>query len=85
MPQIQVLQSTSRCNIRVSITYTDVGDRSAIQDGSLKGFLDGALIVLANFLLETKEQGVPLEQTAFPAWMQQHREIRSVLSRKTLD
>ncbi len=46
---------------------------------------DGTLIVLANFLLECKEGGIPLEQTDFPAWMQQHREIRSVLSRKALD
>ena len=46
---------------------------------------DGTMIVLANFLLENKELGIPLEQTDFPAWLQQHREIRSVLSRKTLE
>nr|XP_019043261.1 hypothetical protein I302_07836 [Kwoniella bestiolae CBS 10118]OCF22191.1 hypothetical protein I302_07836 [Kwoniella bestiolae CBS 10118] len=45
----------------------------------------GALIVLANFLLETKEQGIPLKETDFPAWFDQHREIRSILSRKGLD
>ncbi|KAK4685163.1 hypothetical protein P7C73_g4998, partial [Tremellales sp. Uapishka_1] len=45
----------------------------------------GTLIVLANFLLETKEKGIPLSQTDFPSWMAQHREIRTVLSRKTLD
>lgn len=45
----------------------------------------GTLIVLANFLLEAKEAGTPLDQTDFPSWMQQHREIRTVLSRKTLD
>jgi hypothetical protein len=43
------------------------------------------MIVLANFVLESVEQGTPLGDTDFPAWMQQHREIRSVLSRKTLD
>ncbi|OCF37043.1 hypothetical protein I316_00947 [Kwoniella heveanensis BCC8398] len=45
----------------------------------------GALIVLANFLLEAKEQGIPLNKTNFPAWFEQHREIRSILSRKGLD
>ncbi|WWD04103.1 hypothetical protein V865_002168 [Kwoniella europaea PYCC6329] len=45
----------------------------------------GALIVLANFLLETKEKGIPLKETDFPAWFDQHREIRSILSRKGLD
>ncbi|WVF68673.1 hypothetical protein IAT40_003444 [Kwoniella sp. CBS 6097] len=45
----------------------------------------GALIVLANFLLEAKEQGIPLKKTNFPAWFEQHREIRSILSRKGLD
>jgi hypothetical protein len=41
--------------------------------------------VLANFLLETKEAGVPISKADFPAWLEQHREIRSVLSRKALD
>nr|XP_031859044.1 uncharacterized protein CI109_005550 [Kwoniella shandongensis]KAA5526116.1 hypothetical protein CI109_005550 [Kwoniella shandongensis] len=45
----------------------------------------GALIVLANFLLETKEQGISLDEVDFPAWFEQHREIRSILSRKTLE
>ncbi|WRT69446.1 uncharacterized protein IL334_006432 [Kwoniella shivajii] len=45
----------------------------------------GALIVLANFLLEIKEQGIPLKDADFPAWFEQHREIRSILSRKGLD
>ncbi|KAK1923782.1 inositol hexakisphosphate-domain-containing protein [Papiliotrema laurentii] len=45
----------------------------------------GTLIVLANFLLEAKEQGLSLDETDFASWLQQHREIRSVLSRKTLD
>ncbi|WVR08265.1 hypothetical protein IAU60_005312 [Kwoniella sp. DSM 27419] len=45
----------------------------------------GALIVLANFLLETKEQGIPLNNADFPGWFEQHREIKSVLSRKGLD
>lgn len=43
------------------------------------------MIVLANFLLETKEQGVPLSSADFPAWFQQHREISSVLNKSTLD
>lgn len=46
---------------------------------------DGALIVLANFLLEAKEQGVPFDKANFPEWLQKHREIRNVLSRKKLD
>lgn len=46
---------------------------------------DGALIVLANFLLEAKEQGVPFDEANFPEWMQKHREIRNVLSRRKLD
>lgn len=41
--------------------------------------------MLANFLLEAKEQGVPFDEANFPEWMQQHREIRNVLSRKKLD
>nr|XP_018260510.1 uncharacterized protein I303_07432 [Kwoniella dejecticola CBS 10117]OBR82668.1 hypothetical protein I303_07432 [Kwoniella dejecticola CBS 10117] len=45
----------------------------------------GALIVLANFLLEAKEKGIPLKDTDFPAWFDQHREIGSILSRKGLD
>lgn len=48
-------------------------------------YLDGTLIVLANFLLETKEQGVPLSSADFPGWFQQHREISSVLNKSTLD
>lgn len=40
---------------------------------------------MANFLLETKEQGTPLEEADFPQWLSQHREIRTVLSRRTLD
>lgn len=47
--------------------------------------VDGTMIVLANFLLETKEQGVPLSSADFPAWVQQHREISSVLNKSTLD
>jgi len=43
------------------------------------------LIVLANFLLEMKETGVAVQKADFPGWLQQHREIRSVLSRKSLD
>jgi len=46
---------------------------------------DGAIIVLANFLLETKEQGLAPDEVDFPEWLQQHREIRNVLSRKALD
>jgi hypothetical protein len=46
---------------------------------------DGAIIVLANFLLETKEQGLAPDEVDFPQWLQQRREIRNVLSRKTLD
>ncbi|WWC73457.1 uncharacterized protein I206_107427 [Kwoniella pini CBS 10737] len=45
----------------------------------------GALIVLANFLLEAKEKGIPLKDTDFPAWFDQHREIGSILCRKGLD
>ena len=43
------------------------------------------MVILANFLLETKEQGIPLSQADFPGWMQQHREISSVLGKSTLD
>jgi hypothetical protein len=43
------------------------------------------MIVLANFLLESVDQGTPLDTTDFPAWLQQHREIRSTLGRSTLD
>ncbi|RSH87875.1 uncharacterized protein EHS24_000393 [Apiotrichum porosum] len=45
----------------------------------------GMVIVLANFLLETKEQGTPIDEADFTRWIFQHREIRNVLSRKTLD
>lgn len=45
----------------------------------------GALIVLANFLLEAKEKGVALRDADFPSWLEARREIRNVLSRKTLD
>ncbi|WWC93062.1 uncharacterized protein L201_008027 [Kwoniella dendrophila CBS 6074] len=45
----------------------------------------GALIVLANFLLETKEKGISLEESDFVTWFDQHREIGSILSRKSLD
>ncbi|RXK36344.1 hypothetical protein M231_06381 [Tremella mesenterica] len=45
----------------------------------------GAMIVLANFLLEIKDQNVSLRESDFPKWLEQHREISSVLSRKTLD
>ncbi|WVQ75186.1 hypothetical protein IAR50_004796 [Cryptococcus sp. DSM 104548] len=45
----------------------------------------GALIVLANFLLEMKAEGIPLENSDFAAWLQKHREIRTILSRSTLD
>lgn len=48
-------------------------------------FRYGVLIVLANFLLEAKAQGTPLEDADFPGWLAQHREISNVLSRKTLD
>lgn len=47
--------------------------------------LDGAIIVLANFLLETKEKGQSPDEVDFPEWLQQHREIRNVLNRTTLD
>ncbi|ORY34932.1 inositol hexakisphosphate-domain-containing protein [Naematelia encephala] len=45
----------------------------------------GTLIVLANFLLEAKEEGVPFGQADFPAWMQRHSEIRAILRRSTLN
>lgn len=45
----------------------------------------GVLIVLANFLLETREQGTSLEDANFGAWIHSHREIRNVLGRTTLD
>lgn len=45
----------------------------------------GALIVLSNFLLECKEQGIAFDKANFPQWLEKHREIRNVLSRKKLD
>ncbi|KAL7424934.1 hypothetical protein Q5752_000621 [Cryptotrichosporon argae] len=45
----------------------------------------GALIVFANFLLEMTEQGTPLGEADFPKWLLARREIRTVLSRETLD
>ncbi|ODO07006.1 hypothetical protein I350_04372 [Cryptococcus amylolentus CBS 6273] len=45
----------------------------------------GALIVLANFLLEMKAEGIPLEKSDFSTWLQKHREIRTILNRSTLD
>ncbi|BEI83204.1 hypothetical protein CcaverHIS002_0310720 [Cutaneotrichosporon cavernicola] len=45
----------------------------------------GTLIVLSNFLLECKEQGIAFDKANFPEWLQKHREIRNVLSRKKLD
>lgn len=59
--------------------------RSSVSTAPLLTHTDGMVIVLANFLLETKEQGTPIDEADFTRWIFQHREIRNVLSRKTLD
>lgn len=74
----------------MSTIYTDVSFPELISDPRDKRVqklirADGTLIVLANFLLEKRHEGTALDNTDFPAWMQQHREIRSVLSRRELD
>ncbi|EIN10058.1 hypothetical protein PUNSTDRAFT_125979 [Punctularia strigosozonata HHB-11173 SS5] len=43
----------------------------------------GTLIVLANYLLEMREQGWP--PVKFPDWLQEHREITKLLQRRSLD
>jgi hypothetical protein len=94
MRQKKVPPSTRRYRNRVSIIYTDVSSDHWFQCSTVAcrlwnvaelDSLDGTIIVLANFLLETKEQSIPLSETDFTGWMQQHREISSVLSKSTLD
>lgn len=65
---------------RPSTTSTDVSAESSPADSP-----DGTMIVLANFLLETKESGKAADEVDFPQWLLQHREIHNVLSRKTLE
>lgn len=79
------LPNTGRYCSKLPTTYTDVSCLLPPRITSAHRFLDGTLIVLTNFLLETKEAGTPLEQSDFPSWLEKHREIRSVLSRKTLE
>lgn len=68
-------------NLAIDVSLSD----ESVLDGTQLTTTDGTLVVLANFLLETKEKGIPMEETNFPAWMTEHREIRAILSRKTLD
>jgi hypothetical protein len=63
----------------------DTGLQKVYEGVADAGSIDATMVILANFLLETKEQGIPLLQADFPAWMQQHREISSVLGKSTLD
>jgi hypothetical protein len=85
MRLIPVPPNTRRYCSKLQIIYTDVSRLLALHVTSAHRFLDGTLIVFTNFLLETKEAGTPLEQSDFPSWLEKHREIRSVLSRKTLE
>ncbi|WVN86977.1 uncharacterized protein L203_102152 [Cryptococcus depauperatus CBS 7841] len=82
-------------NLRKSV-YTFKLQVDAAEPGSVKHrtqlnrainylYRYGALIVLANFLLEMKEKGVSLNRADFPAWFTKHREIRTILSRASLD
>ncbi|KAJ3520625.1 hypothetical protein NM688_g9135 [Phlebia brevispora] len=43
----------------------------------------GTLIVFANYLIEMREQDEP--EVSFPQWLQEHREITKLLSRRSLD
>ncbi|KAJ8072929.1 hypothetical protein PM082_016489 [Marasmius tenuissimus] len=42
----------------------------------------GTLIVFANYLIEMRERG---EETRFPTWLEEHREIAKLLGRRSLD
>ncbi|KLO17434.1 hypothetical protein SCHPADRAFT_900700 [Schizopora paradoxa] len=45
----------------------------------------GALIVFANYLIETKMNGSKSESwPSFPVWLKEHREITTILGRRTL-
>jgi len=43
----------------------------------------GTLIVFANYLIESKAQ--PAQETTFPDWLREHREITKLLGRRSLD
>lgn len=43
----------------------------------------GTLIVFANYLIEMQEREG--QATTFPDWLHEHREITTLLSRRTLD
>lgn len=74
-----------RCELPIVCFITPQWLAEGLEGVADAASLDGTMIILANFLLETKEQGIPLLQADFPGWMQQHREISSVLSKSTLD
>ena len=48
-------------------------------------FRYGALIVFANYLIETRMNGSKSESwPPFPVWLKEHREITTILGRRTL-
>lgn len=48
-------------------------------------FRYGLLIVFSNYLVEMQESGQDVEETTFPAWLKERREIRTLLERRSLD
>jgi len=45
----------------------------------------GALIVLANYLIEKRKLQLGTQDQSFPAWLQEHREINTLLARRSLE
>lgn len=45
----------------------------------------GTLIVFANYLIEMKETEGKSEEVTFPRWLKEHREITTLLGRRSLD
>lgn len=45
----------------------------------------GALIVLANYLIERRGLRLEAKDLSFPQWLQEHREITNLLSRRSLE
>jgi len=73
----------------LAINYLSVSPQSrplAFTDTNLRRYRYGALIVFANYLIESRERGSPEKPfPSFPDWLKEHREITKLLSRRTLD
>ncbi|KAF9510295.1 hypothetical protein BS47DRAFT_1373349 [Hydnum rufescens UP504] len=48
-------------------------------------YLYGTLIVLANYLIERRKSGPDVRDRSFPAWLLEHREIITLLARRSLE